>query len=162
VTERQLQEAIQQQVRYGGRLGTSLYELGFITEERLQEALAKAHGVAAMPVDLREVSPSGADRRGGHARRGGGIAHGPVPALLPPRAVTTNAAVFPVLVKGRVVNLVYADNGTAGNVRPSLGELLVLLQRVPRAYLRIIRRRVAEARKAVEDAAVEAEEKESE
>jgi len=74
----------------------------------------------------------------------------------------TNAAVFPVLVKGRVVNLVYADNGAAGNVKPALGELLVLLQRVPRAYLRIIRRRVAEARKAVEDTAPEAEERESE
>jgi len=74
----------------------------------------------------------------------------------------TNAAVFPVLVKGRVVNLVYADNGAAGNVKPTLGELLVLLQRVPRAYLRIIRRRVAEARKAVEDTAAEAEERESE
>src|SRR5206468_1779584 len=36
ITERQLQEAIQQQVLYGGRLGTSLYELGFITEERLR------------------------------------------------------------------------------------------------------------------------------
>jgi hypothetical protein len=78
------------------------------------------------------------------------------------KRATTNAAVFPLLVKGRVVNLVYADNGAAGNVKPSLGELLVLLQRVPRAYLRIIRRRVAEARKAVEDTAVEAEEKESE
>jgi hypothetical protein len=75
---------------------------------------------------------------------------------------TTNAAVFPILVKGRAVNLVYADNGAAGNVKPSLGELLVLLQRVPRAYLRIIRRRVAEARQAVEDTAAEAEEKESE
>jgi Type II secretion system (T2SS), protein E, N-terminal domain len=74
----------------------------------------------------------------------------------------TNAAVFPVLVKGRVVNLVYADNGAAGNVKPTLGELLVLLQRVPRAYLRIIRRRVAEARRAVEDTAAEAGEKESE
>jgi hypothetical protein len=74
----------------------------------------------------------------------------------------TNAAVFPILVKGRVVNLVYADNGAAGNVKPTLGELLVLLQRVPRAYLRIIRRRVAEARKAVEDTAGEAEERESE
>ena len=67
-----------------------------------------------------------------------------------------------MLVKGRVVNLVYADNGATGNVKPALGELLVLLQRVPRAYLRIIRRRVAEARKAVEDTAAEAEEKGSE
>jgi MshEN domain len=74
----------------------------------------------------------------------------------------TNAALFPIVMKGRVVNLVYADNGAAGNVKPSLGELLVLLQGVPRAYLRIIRRRVAEARRVIEDAAEEAEDKESE
>ena len=54
VTERQLQEAIQYQVLYGGRLGTNLYELGFITEERLQEALSRAHGVPTVAVDLRQ------------------------------------------------------------------------------------------------------------
>ena len=42
ITDRQLQEAIQHQVLYGGRLGTSLYELGFITEERLTDALSRA------------------------------------------------------------------------------------------------------------------------
>ena len=57
VTERQLQEAIQHQVLYGGRIGTNLYELGFITEERLQEGLAKAHGVPTVSVDLRDISP---------------------------------------------------------------------------------------------------------
>src|SRR6185436_19597792 len=57
VTERQLQEAIQHQVLYGGRLGTSLFALGFITEERLQEALARAHGVPTVSVDLREIQP---------------------------------------------------------------------------------------------------------
>jgi hypothetical protein len=313
VTERQLQEAIQHQVLYGGRLGTSLHELGFITEERLQEALSRAHGVAAMPVDLREVSPEtvalipramaakhkvfpyqlrgktlfllmvdpsdhsavakvgftlgyivrplvvpefrmiqllhdyyGVDERwryndthrphllpdeapnaetaamriDGAATRdevveavlalcrhyfrrvlffivrepwvlgwtgaGEGMDRDLAQQLRFPldqasvfQTVTrdkamfigrlgpeeqnqrflkalgkrpaTNAAVFPVLVKGRVVNLIYADNGASGNLKPSLGELLVLLQRVPRAYLRIIRRRVAEARRPVED-----------
>jgi hypothetical protein len=60
----------------------------------------------------------------------------------------TNAAVFPIVVRGRVVNLVYADAGPAGNVKADMGELLVLLQKVPKAYLRIIRRRIAETRKA--------------
>lgn len=60
---------------------------------------------------------------------------------------TTNAIVFPVAVKGRVVNLVYCDNGPAGNVKGDLGELMVHVQKIPRAYLRIIRRRVAETRK---------------
>jgi hypothetical protein len=60
----------------------------------------------------------------------------------------TNAAVFPIVVRGRVVNLVYGDAGPTGNVKADMGELLVLLQKVPKAYLRIIRRRIAETRKA--------------
>ncbi len=56
------------------------------------------------------------------------------------------AAVFPILVRGRVVNLVYGDGGPGGNVRGELGELLALVQKAPRAYLRIIRRRIADAR----------------
>jgi Type II secretion system (T2SS), protein E, N-terminal domain len=59
----------------------------------------------------------------------------------------TNAALFPVVVRGRVVNLIYGDAGAAGNVKAGMGELHVVLQKVPKAYLRIIRRRVAEARK---------------
>jgi hypothetical protein len=59
----------------------------------------------------------------------------------------TNAAVFPVAVRGRVVNLVYGDNGAAGNVRANMGELLVIVQHAARAYLRVIRRRVAETRR---------------
>ena len=43
---------------------------------------------------------------------------------------------------------VYGDNGASGNVKANMGELLVLLQKAPRAYLRIIRQRVAETRKA--------------
>jgi hypothetical protein len=60
----------------------------------------------------------------------------------------TNAALFPIVVRGRVVNLVYGDAGSAGNVKADMGELMVLLQKVPKAYLRIIRRRIAESRKA--------------
>ncbi len=58
------------------------------------------------------------------------------------------AALFPVQVRGRVVNLVYGDGGPGGNVRGELGELMALAQKVPRAYLRIIRRRIADAREA--------------
>jgi hypothetical protein len=61
----------------------------------------------------------------------------------------TNAALFPIAVRGRVVNLIYGDNGAVGQVKPDLGELIVLVQKVPRAYLRIIRRRIAETRKSV-------------
>jgi hypothetical protein len=310
VTERQLEEAIQHQVLFGGRLGTSLYELGFITEERLTAALAKAHGVPAGAVEPREIEPEavalvpkavaarhkvfpyrvkgktlfllmvdpndhsavaavgyslgfivrplvvpefrmiqllrdyyGVDERWryadthwgrrrdlpppdpasaaarideaetrdevveavislclGYFRRvaffivrepwvigwsgaGEGMDRSLAGSLRIPldqpsvfKTVTrdktvfvgrfgpdeenqrflkalgkrpaSNAALFPVAVKGRVVNLLYGDNGATGNVRPELGELLVLIQKVPRAYLRIIRRRVAETRKA--------------
>jgi hypothetical protein len=320
VTERQLEEAIQHQVLYGGRLGTSLYELGFITEERLTSALAKAHGVPAAAVDVREIEPEavalvsrtlaarhkvfpyrlkgktlfllmvdpndhaavarvgyslgfivrplvvpefrmiqllrdyyGVDERWryadthwgkrrelappdrasaatrideaetrdevveavlalclGYFRRvaffivrepwvigwsgaGEGMDRSLAGSLRIPldrpsvfttvtrdktvfvgrfgpdeenqrflkalaKRPTSNAALFPVAVKGRVVNLVYGDNGAAGSVRPDLGELLVAIQKVPRAYLRIIRRRVAEARKAAGEATMEKEE----
>src|SRR5262245_34371344 len=309
VTERQLQEAIQHQVLYGGRLGTSLYELGFITEERLQEALARARGVPAANVDPREILPEviatlprtlaarhkifpyrvqgktlfllmvdpddhatvaqvgytlgyivkplvvpefrmiqllrdyyGVDERWRYTD----THRSPGPPAPPPEAATaeerldaaetrdqvveallalgrrffrrvvffivrepwvlgwtgsgegmdrslatglrfaldqpsvfqtvvrdktvfigrlggdaesqrflkalgkrstTNAAVIPVLTKARVVNLLYGDTGAGGNLRGELGELMVLLQKVPRAYLRIIRKRIADTRK---------------
>jgi hypothetical protein len=59
---------------------------------------------------------------------------------------TTNAALFPIVVRGRVVNLIYGDNGAAGNVKANMGSLLVFIQKVPAAYVRIIRQRVAETR----------------
>lgn len=58
ITERQLQEAVQHQVLYGGRLGTSLYELGFITEHGLREALARSHGVPTVHIKPEEISPA--------------------------------------------------------------------------------------------------------
>jgi len=312
VTERQLQEAIQYQVLYGGRLGTNLYELGFITEERLQEALSRAHGVPTVAVDLRSVEPETvaavpkklaarhkvfpyrlkgktltllmvdpADHRA-VAEVGYSLGYIVKPLVVPefrmiqllrdyyevderwrytdtrrqaeppaPRAVpdvataaacidaavtrddvveavlalclryfrrvvffivrepwvlgwsgtgegmdrslaaslripldqpsvfrtvsrdkthfigrfppeeenqrflkalgkrpNTNAAILPVALRGRVVNLIYGDSGAGGQVKPDLGELIVLAQRIPRAYLRIIRKRIAEAKEA--------------
>jgi len=321
ITERQLQEAIQHQVLYGGRLGTSLYELGFITEERLREALARAHGVPA--AELREVQPEalellpkklaarhkvfpcqvrgktlflgmvdpadhsavaevgyslgyivrpmvipefrmiqllrdhyGVDERWrftdthrpgvaaprepmdaataaaridaattrdevveavlalclgffkrviffivrepwvlGWSGVGEGMDRSLAASLKIPldqpsvfRTVSrdktvfigrlgpeeenqrfikalgkrphSNAALLPVLVRGRVVNLVYGDSGAGGSLKPSMGELLVLLQKIPKAYLRIIRARIAETRR--EAGASLAEEEKSE
>lgn len=315
VTERQLQAAIQHQVLYGGRLGTSLYELGFITEERLREALSRSHGVPTLAVDPRELRPEtlalvpralvarfkvfpyklrgktlfllmvdpqdhlalakvgytlgyivrplivpefrmiqllrdyyGIDERWryldtfrpavlappppdpdaagaaidaarsrdevvegvlalarnyfqrviffivrepwvlGWTGAGEGMDRDLAQSLRIPldepsvfRMVSrdktvfmgrlgpeeqnqvfarvlakrpqTNAVLLPVMVRGRVVNLIYGDNGASGNVKPRLGDLLVRLQKVPRAYLRIIRKRVAETRAATGDAA---------
>ena len=59
----------------------------------------------------------------------------------------TTAALFPVALKSRVVNLMWGDSGTAGAARRDLGQLLAHMQKIPRAYLRIIRARIAEARR---------------
>lgn len=64
ISEGQLHEAIQHQVLYGGRLGTSLFELGFITEQRLLEALSRAHGVPpAEPAAFRPAAVSAVPKR---------------------------------------------------------------------------------------------------
>jgi hypothetical protein len=96
VTERQLQEAIQHQVLYGGRLGTSLYELGFITEDRLQEALARAHGVPGISVDLREIQPEAVD--------------------IVPKAIAAKHKVFPYRVRGKTLTLLMVDPNDHGTV----------------------------------------------
>jgi hypothetical protein len=324
VSERQLEEAIQHQVLYGGRLGTNLYELGYITEERLQEALARAHGVRAASIDVKDIDPDalasipkavaskhkvfpykvkgktifllmvdpsdhgaiahvgftlgfivkpyvipefrmvqllhdyyGVDERWrfndtrkptapvkaaldpatagtridaavsrdeiveaflafchryfrrviffivrepwvlGWNAAGEGIERSLISSLRVPldqpsvfQTVTrdksvfvgrfgaeeenqrflaaigkrpqTNAALFPIVVKGRAVNLIYGDSGPAGNVKANLGELMVLAQKVSRAYLRIIRQRIAETRKALGTAEGDKEPKEEE
>jgi hypothetical protein len=306
ITDRQLQEAIQHQVLYGGRLGTSLFELGYITEQRLADALARATGVPA--ADTRAIQPDalalvpkrlvqrfkvfplrsrgktlflGMVEPGDHAavahvgyslgyivrpmvvpefrmvqllrdhygvderwrftdtrgaapappevrdpaaaadridaastrdevvaavialgrcyfRRvvffivrepwvigwdgaGEGVDRARASALRVPldlpsvfQGVTrdrtvfvgrpgpqeatrafleaigkkpgTTAALLPVAVRGRVVNVIWGDSGTAGAARGDLGQLLAYVQRIPRAYLRIVRARVAESR----------------
>jgi hypothetical protein len=41
----------------------------------------------------------------------------------------------------------WGDSGSAGAARGDLGQLLAFMQKIPRAYLRIIRGRVAESLK---------------
>jgi hypothetical protein len=55
--------------------------------------------------------------------------------------------VFPVALKARVVNLMWGDSGQTGAARGDLGQLLAHMQKIPRAYLRIIRSRIAEAQR---------------
>jgi hypothetical protein len=62
----------------------------------------------------------------------------------------TTAAVLPVALRGRVVNLIWGDSGARGAARGGLGQLLAHMQKIPRAYLRIIRARMAEAKKEAE------------
>jgi hypothetical protein len=62
----------------------------------------------------------------------------------------TTAAVLPVALRSRVVNLIWGDSGARGAARGGLGQLVAHMQKIPRAYLRIIRTRMAEARKEAE------------
>ncbi len=56
------------------------------------------------------------------------------------------AALLPILAAGRVVNILYADNGPDRHASPELGELLILAQRAGRAYEALIAERRAASR----------------
>jgi len=54
----QLEEAINSQVVFGGRLGTNLIELGYLKEQSLGKFLAEKHGVPYIPPDkLTRIDP---------------------------------------------------------------------------------------------------------
>ncbi len=55
VTAEQLEEALQSQVAFGGRLGTNLVELGFLSLEDLQGHLAAHTGIPAPPREWLET-----------------------------------------------------------------------------------------------------------
>ncbi len=48
ITEQQLDEALEAQTVFGGRLGTNLVELGFVTTAALAESLARQLGLTAL------------------------------------------------------------------------------------------------------------------
>jgi hypothetical protein len=52
----------------------------------------------------------------------------------------TTAVMLPLLVRGRVVNMLYVDNGPDQVTPPDIGELLILAQSVTRSYEAMIRR----------------------
>jgi len=56
------------------------------------------------------------------------------------RKLPQSVAVFPVLVRGNVVNLLYGDNGHGAHVESDVGELLILAQRIADSYESLIRR----------------------
>jgi hypothetical protein len=53
----------------------------------------------------------------------------------------TTAVLLPLLVRGKVVHLLYVDNGPDQLTPPDVGELLILSQGVARSYEAMIRRR---------------------
>jgi len=58
-TDDQCSEALQRQVVFGGRIGTNLLELFYITEDQLLEALSHClHIPIADPEKLQEIAPS--------------------------------------------------------------------------------------------------------
>ena len=58
ISEAQLEEALRNQVIFGGRLGTNLIELGYLTAEQLAEYLSRSKGVPqARPGELHSIHP---------------------------------------------------------------------------------------------------------
>jgi type IV pilus assembly protein PilB len=58
ITEEQLKEAVSLQRREGGRLGTNLVKLGYVTEEKLIAFLSKQWGVPAVTLSDYKIDPS--------------------------------------------------------------------------------------------------------
>lgn len=58
ITEAQLEEALRNQVIFGGKIGTNLIELGYITPDQLAKTLAKHSGFPQVtPSDLNSIPP---------------------------------------------------------------------------------------------------------
>ena len=57
ITPAQLQKALEEQKRSGGRLGANLCKLGFIKEEQLTEFLSKQYGIPAVNLKEFEIDP---------------------------------------------------------------------------------------------------------
>jgi type IV pilus assembly protein PilB len=58
ITEAQLKEALNLQRKEGGRLGSKLVKLGYITEDKLVEFLSKQYGVPSINLSNYEIDPS--------------------------------------------------------------------------------------------------------
>ncbi|MBI5641554.1 MAG: type IV-A pilus assembly ATPase PilB [Nitrospirae bacterium] len=57
ISEEQLKQALNTQKKEGGRLGTNLVKLGFITEEKLVAFLSKQYGVPAINLSDYKIDP---------------------------------------------------------------------------------------------------------
>lgn len=58
ISEEQLKQALNLQKKEGGRLGTNLIKLGFITEEKLVTFLSKQYGVPSINLSDHKIDPS--------------------------------------------------------------------------------------------------------
>jgi type IV pilus assembly protein PilB len=57
ITQEQLEEAIEEQRRSGGRLGFNLTKLGFIKEQDLTTFLSKQYGIPTVNINSHEIDP---------------------------------------------------------------------------------------------------------
>jgi hypothetical protein len=60
------------------------------------------------------------------------------------KQVPLSAVVVPILVRGRVVNLLYCDNGHRAHAASDIGELLILAQHIARCYEAMFKRKWVE------------------
>jgi len=58
INEEQLEKALELQKSEGGRVGSNLIKLGFLTEEKLVEFLSKQYGVPSVTLSAEEADPS--------------------------------------------------------------------------------------------------------
>ena len=58
VTEEQLNKAIELQKKEGGRVGSNLIKLGYLTEENLVNFLSKQYGVPSISLSTQDIDPS--------------------------------------------------------------------------------------------------------
>ncbi|MBI5409848.1 MAG: type IV-A pilus assembly ATPase PilB [Nitrospirae bacterium] len=58
ITEEQLLKALEMQKNEGGRIGTCLIKLGFVTDEKLVQFLSKQYGVPAVALSTENIDPS--------------------------------------------------------------------------------------------------------
>jgi type IV pilus assembly protein PilB len=58
ISEEQLQQALNAQRREGGRLGTNLVKLGYVTEDKLVQFLSKQYGVPAINLAEYKIDPA--------------------------------------------------------------------------------------------------------
>jgi type IV pilus assembly protein PilB len=58
ITEPQLDKALELQKKEGGRVGSNLIKLGYLTEESLVEFLSRQYGVPAVALSIQDIDPS--------------------------------------------------------------------------------------------------------
>jgi type IV pilus assembly protein PilB len=89
ITPQQLQEAIEHQRRNGGRLGTSLVKLGFVSQEVIADVLSRQYGVRTINLDLFQIERDVIN--------------------LVPREIALKYSVIPVARNGATLTLAMAD-----------------------------------------------------